>query len=152
MKKLLLPLIILLLIIGYFMSRGGDHKAKDAYDSMDQPSSESMEEKSAPLDTETPPDSDSSRMMDKTKDAMRDTGSALKDAARDTGSAVEDAADKTGDALKDVGDAAKKGVDDVEDAAGKAADEIRGKDFTEEMKKEDEEMQNEDMQKDEPQN
>ncbi|MFS1525385.1 hypothetical protein ACL7TT_14950 [Microbulbifer sp. 2304DJ12-6] len=61
MKKLLIPLIILLLIIGYFISRGGEHKAKDAYDSMNQPQSEQMNDNSAPSDTgddsDTPPPS-----------------------------------------------------------------------------------------------
>ena len=66
MKKLLIPLIILLLIIGYFMSRSGEHKAKEAYDSMNSPNSEQMNDNSkpsgsgsdstSPNGTATPPD------------------------------------------------------------------------------------------------
>ncbi|WP_299587539.1 hypothetical protein [uncultured Microbulbifer sp.] len=66
MKKLLIPLIILLLIIGYFMSRSGEHKAKEAYDSMNSPNSGQMNDNSQPAGsgsdsttpngTTTPPD------------------------------------------------------------------------------------------------
>lgn len=59
MKKLLIPLIILLLIIGYFMSRSGEHKAKEAYDSMNQPKSEQMNDNSMPTDSGSGSDSSS---------------------------------------------------------------------------------------------
>jgi len=59
MKKLLIPLIILLLIIGYFMSRSGEHKAKEAYDSMNQPKSEQMNDNSMPADSGSGSDSSS---------------------------------------------------------------------------------------------
>ena len=141
MKKLLIPLIILLLIIGYFMSRGGDHKAKDAYDSMEQPKSEQqMDDMSTPPDdTTTPPDgmgtpdtqmpqeSDETDttppggMMGEAEDAAKDAGEAMEDAAKKAGETVEEAVEKTGEALEDAGDAAKKAAED-------AADKLRGED------------------------
>ncbi|WP_444930718.1 hypothetical protein ACJJIF_02755 [Microbulbifer sp. SSSA002] len=49
MKRLLIPLIILLLIIGYFMSRSGERKAQEAYNSMEQEQSgEQMKDSSTP--------------------------------------------------------------------------------------------------------
>lgn len=152
MKKLLLPLIILLLIIGYFMSRGGDHEAKDAYDSLDKPKSESMDQDmgTKPDETPTPPDgmgtpdtgteqpdavppgeTDSS-MMDKAEDAASDVGEAVKDTAEDAGKAVGEAAEKTGDALKKAGEETKEAAEDV-------MDKMRGEDTdktTEEPKEE----------------
>ncbi len=148
MKKLLLPLIILLLIIGYFMSRGGDREAKDAYDSLDKPESEtiieeSIEETTPPDQTEPPPDgmgtdmpqepdqpdtvppgtTDDATMMEKTEDAAKDVGEAVGGATEKAGEAVESAAEKAGEAVEEAGDAAKK-------AAEEAADKLRGEDDT----------------------
>lgn len=143
MKKLLLPLIILLLIIGYFMSQKSDHTADDAYDKMEQPKSEGMdstEPDSTMPDSTTPPDMDSDptmpqesddvapetdnpqsseSLMDETKDAADEAGDKLKEAAEDTGDAIEDAAKKAGEAVEEAGEATK-------DAAEDALDKIRG--------------------------
>lgn len=150
MKKLLLPLIILLLIIGYFMSRGGDREAKDAYDSLEQPDTEQqMEDKTTPPDdTTTPPDgaepppngmgtdvpqqpdqpdtvppgaTDDPTLRDKTEEAAEDVGEAVGGATERAGEAVESAAEKTGEAIEEAGDAAKK-------AAEEAAEKLRGED------------------------
>ncbi|MBY6189497.1 hypothetical protein KUV95_04335 [Microbulbifer agarilyticus] len=151
MKKLLLPLIILLLIIGYFMSKKSDHSVDDAYDKMETPSTEETRPAADPTmpqesDDVAPstadPQSTGDRMMDATKDAARDvggavkdaaedTGDAVKDAARDTGDVLKDAAKDTGDALEDAGRATKDAAEDAKDAAEDAIDDMRDKDKTE---------------------
>lgn len=134
MKKLLLPLIILLLIIGYFMTQKSDDSTGDAYDKLEQPKSESMDDSGTvpepDVDTTMPQDSDdvapitddpqtSDNLIDEAKDAAEDTGDALKDAAEDAGDTLKDAAEDAGDALKDAGEATK-------DAAQDAMDKIDG--------------------------
>ncbi|MCA0900964.1 hypothetical protein [Microbulbifer agarilyticus] len=151
MKKLLLPLIILLLIIGYFMSKKSDHSVDDAYDKMETPSTEETRPAADPTmpqesDDVAPstadPQSTGDRMMDETKDAARDLGDKVEDAARDTGEAVKDAAEDTGDVLKDAakdtgdaledaGRATKDAAEDAKDAAEDALDDMRDKDKTE---------------------
>ena len=150
MKKLLLPLIILLLIIGYFMSQKSHDSVDDAYDKMEKPGTESTKPGTDPgtaPDYSTPPDRDSDPTMpqesddvapstpdpqssesliDATKDAARDTGDVIKDAARDTGDAVKDAADDAGDALKDAGDATKDAAEDAMDKLREEKDKIEG--------------------------
>ncbi|WP_193164469.1 hypothetical protein [Microbulbifer hainanensis] len=151
MKKLLLPLIILLLIIGYFMSRGGDHAAKDAYDSLEKPKSESMENESPDENMQPPPDGmgtpdsnmqqesdrpdttppgdQSQDMMDKAKEAADTMGEKVEGAAKEAGEAVEGAADKAGEAMKDAGEATK---DATEDAMDKLRDKDKESDTSDE--------------------
>ncbi|GAA5524519.1 hypothetical protein Maes01_01076 [Microbulbifer aestuariivivens] len=136
MKKLLLPLIILLLIIGYFMSRDDRDASRDAIDSMESPSSESMpgDGTGSPGDTAVPQESD---VPDVIQPGDSDTAPKEKSLEQEAKDVIDRAADKTGDAIKDAGDATKRAADDVaeelkkagektEDAAEEVIDKIRG--------------------------
>ncbi|AOS98106.1 hypothetical protein AUP74_02711 [Microbulbifer aggregans] len=149
MKKLLLPLIILLLIIGYFMSRGGDDTARDAYDSMESPSNESMQDDSmeTPPDGMGTPDSTTPREPDQpdtvppgtgdmtpqdksvgqeAEEALEATGEAIDRAAEETGEALKEAGEATERAVEDMGDDLKRAGEATEEGAKEAMDELRG--------------------------
>ncbi|WGL16914.1 hypothetical protein PVT68_01115 [Microbulbifer bruguierae] len=130
MMKLLLPLIILLLIIGYFMSQKSHDAVDDAYDKLEKPGTESMETSPVPepdVDTTIPPDSDETPMPEEPESTLRDeareAGDAIKGAVDETGDVIKGAAEDAGDALKDAGEATK-------DAAEDAMDKLRHEDKT----------------------
>lgn len=155
MKKLLLPLIILLLIIGYFMSRDRGDSAKDAYDSLKTPESEQMtppddrspNEGSMPREESTPPDTNMPRESDQpdTTPPGNDTGDRImdraEDATSDTGDALGGAADRAGSAAQGASDAAKKAAEEAKRAAEEAAEKLRGEDTGEEDPSAEEEPQ-----------
>lgn len=146
MKKLLLPLIVLLLIIGYFMSRGGDKEAKDAYDSLDKPDTEMQQDQdggTTPDGTEPPPDGmdtapDSDRPEQpesappggdtSSDDTSGDMMNRVEDAASDVGDAAGDAAGEAGKALEDAGEATRKAAEDAVDTMDKKLKELEGED------------------------
>ncbi|MCH9691425.1 MAG: hypothetical protein K0U59_05080 [Gammaproteobacteria bacterium] len=84
MKKLLIPLIILLLIIGFFMSRERREQAEDAHNTLDQPSSETTENSQ----------NKASPNGDTMKGATEDASESLKDVGKEVRDTAESAVNK----------------------------------------------------------
>lgn len=150
MKKLLIPLIILLLIIGYFMSRGGHESTKDTYDMLETPKDGSMDDRMSPPDERTPPPDEGTPPPDErtpppdgmgTPDSTEpqqsdqpDTmppGSSLRnregDAATGAGEAVSGAAQRAAEAVQGAAQQTGETADDAGEAAKKAAEEAAKK-------------------------
>lgn len=116
MRKLLLPLIILLIIAGYFMMTRENTKVSEPVQPEPQKEQPATELEGA-VD----------QMQEDVKDAAESTGDVIEEGAEAAKEAADDAMDKAKEAAEDAGEAVEDAVDKVRGNVNEAAEELEKK-------------------------